>query len=947
VSGHGNLVLIGGEAGIGKTALAEAFCREAADRGALVLVGRCYDLTETPPYGPWVELFGQYPQGDDLPALPAPFAHGGTVGEISNLATLFQQVRDFCAGLTARQPTVLLFDDLHWADPASLDLLRVVARQLMRCPILAVVTYRSEAVDTSHPLYALRPALVREAPTERLELRPLPDGAVHALIDRRYALSHADAKRLSEYVQQRADGNPFFIGEILRSLQEAAVLQQTAAGWLLDSVLDVGVPALVRQVIGLRIRRLDAEVQRFLAIAAVIGQEVPVAIWQRVAEMDDESMLTAIERAEAAHLIAGARDGTRVRFVHALIRETLYEEMTAARRRHWHLRAGEVLAAMPVSDADAVAYHFAQAGDERAVTWLVRAGDVAQRAYAWLTAANRYETALAHLDATSETSALQARLHFRAAMLIQHDDPARAIEHIDVVQRFATLHDDRALLAHALWYRGTYQVFAGALESGLTDLAAGVAAMDALPSADATSRGELDGIVTMPQGARRTLVLQLARAGRIAEAIANEKKLQILYRATVGGSGRKTEDVSPLLGIAYALLGQPEAAQAAIAANRSTYAANEAFLPVGSTFLNQLRMVALTYQADDLTGRRHLAQDGEQAWAQSIGVTPDLPPRFCAVPLLLVEGHWSEARELALAVCNIKVAEMRAQAMSMLGSLACTQGDAALAWAQVHAFFPDGPATRPGTVRFFDALILQRLASVLALDAGDTATARTWLVAHDAWLAWNGAVLGVADGQLAWASYYRKLGDAAQARACADRALGSASEPRQPLALFAAHRLLGELDTDAGRFANATQHFDASLALADACAAPYERALALVARAELHAASGQRDVVLPLLDEVRRIAAPLHTLPLLARADALTARFDRAKATAPHYPAGLSAREIAVLRLVAAGRTNEEIAAALSISRHTVIHHVTHILAKTQSDNRVAAAAYALRHDLI
>src|SRR5206468_1448241 len=141
-----------------------------------------------------------------------------------------------------------------------------------------------------------------------------------------------------------------------------------------------------------------------------------------------------------------------------------------------------------------------------------------------------------------------------------------------------------------------------------------------------------------------------------------------------------------------------------------------------------------------------------------------------------------------------------------------------------------------------------------------------------------------------------------------------------------AYRLLGEFDTDAGRFADAAAHLDKSLALAEACAAPFDRALTLLALAELHAATGQRDAALPLLDEVRCIATPLHALPLLARADALAAHLDAVKVTSPAYPAGLSEREVEVLRLLAAGRTNREIADALFLSPGTVNVHVTHIL---------------------
>lgn len=250
LGGHGSLVLIGGEAGIGKTALAEAFASEALDRGALVLIGRCYDLTDTPPYGPWVELFERYSTADDLSPLPIAFAQHSTVGTVSSQATLFQQVRDFLTAEAASRPLALILEDLHWADPASLDLLRSLARQLAPAPILIVATYRTEEVAGDHSLAALLPALVREAKIERLDLRPLDDSAVRALIAARYPLAEADAERLVACLRARADGNPFFISELLRTLEEEAVLQPIGGNeWALGEITEVRVPPLVRQVI--------------------------------------------------------------------------------------------------------------------------------------------------------------------------------------------------------------------------------------------------------------------------------------------------------------------------------------------------------------------------------------------------------------------------------------------------------------------------------------------------------------------------------------------------------------------------------------------------------------------------------------------------------------------------------------------------------------------------
>src|SRR5262249_1872712 len=141
--------------------------------------------------------------------------------------------------------------------------------------------------------------------------------------------------------------------------------------------------------------------------------------------------------------------------------------------------------------------------------------------------------------------------------------------------------------------------------------------------------------------------------------------------------------------------------------------------------------------------------------------------------------------------------------------------------------------------------------------AGDLGTAKAWLEAHDRWLEWSDAILGQAEGQALWAQCYRRTGDNAQAAACAARALAHATEPRQPLALLAAHRLLSELATDASKFDEAARHLDASLRLADACQAPYERALTLLALAHLRAATDAPETARSLLDEARAICLAL------------------------------------------------------------------------------------------
>jgi ATP/maltotriose-dependent transcriptional regulator MalT len=161
----------------------------------------------------------------------------------------------------------------------------------------------------------------------------------------------------------------------------------------------------------------------------------------------------------------------------------------------------------------------------------------------------------------------------------------------------------------------------------------------------------------------------------------------------------------------------------------------------------------------------------------------------------------------------------------------------------------------------------------------------------------------------------------------------------------ASHRFLGELDTDSARLSEATEHVEKSLALADACEAPYERALTLLTKVQLLAATDNNpEEARALLSEVREICAPLGAKLALARAAELEKNLPRG---ARHAPAGLTGRELEILRLVAQGMSNQEIAASLVLSEHTVHRHVANVLGKLGVSSRAAAVAQAARHDLL
>ncbi|HEU5423993.1 MAG TPA: response regulator transcription factor, partial [Nitrolancea sp.] len=359
-----------------------------------------------------------------------------------------------------------------------------------------------------------------------------------------------------------------------------------------------------------------------------------------------------------------------------------------------------------------------------------------------------------------------------------------------------------------------------------------------------------------------------------------------------------------------------------------------------------LMLLVLPYQTDHLDERHRLAQIAERALARLDAVSGTAPATDMGrLPALIIEGNWERARQAAKgAYANNHVA-WRHYALWVLATLAKNQGEADAASARIRELLPEGPETVPGNCFFPCGTNVQRIAAEMALGASDLPSARAWLEAHDRWLAWSGAALGRAEGALGWAAYQHASGDAALARRHAEQALALASEPRQPLALIAVQRFLGQLDTEARHFPDAEEHLRQSRELAEACAAPFERALTLLTLAGLRANQGKTDDARTLLAEVRAICEPLAARPTLERVAALEARL--ATAPKPAYPAGLTAREIEVLGLVAQGLTDAEVAERLFLSPRTVSQHLRSVYNKLGVSSRAAATRFAVMHGLV
>jgi len=415
--GRARVALLVGEPGIGKTRTLEELVGEALHGGARVLLGRCYEGEGAPPYWPWVQVlraaFAELaPEAlereigagfADLAALVPDLRPGAPAPKRSSVAEdeqlrfrLFDSVARFLDRRARQAPMVVALDDLHWADADSLALFEFLAASLQSAPLLLLGTYRDVAVRRAHPLGSLLGALAREPRCERIVLRGLPPEAVAELI----AELAGDAARseISSSVHEMTEGNPFFVHELVRLLLDQHRLADCDA-----RELALALPQSVRDAIGRRLDSLSPACNESLRAASVIGREFHLGLLERVTGGAGSALLEVLGEAIDAGVVLESEQGVgRYSFGHALVRQTLYEELSVPQRTTLHRRVGEALEAGAGGTLETrlgeLAHHFFEAapgGDvARAVEWCVRAAQRAYAGYAYDESARHYERAL-------------------------------------------------------------------------------------------------------------------------------------------------------------------------------------------------------------------------------------------------------------------------------------------------------------------------------------------------------------------------------------------------------------------------------------------------------------------------------------------------------------------------------------------------------------------------
>ncbi len=408
------VVLIAGEAGLGKTTIAAEFARGAHEQGACVLFGHCQEETGAP-YQPFRETLGHYVThapdtiltthvefagpnlGLMVPALGSRlgFTPSSTTAEPeAERYLLFAAVIDLLVRASEDQVVVVVLDDLQWADKPSLQLLRHVVTSIEPVRALIVVTYRNTDLSQSDPLVETLAALHREPGVTRIDLKGLDDADVVAFLERTKGTELSEPELgLAQALYRETDGNPFFVTEVLHHLAEtgqlaadnpeSATAEHTGEAWLL--------PDSVREVVGARVGRLGDPAKQVLALAAVIGRDFDLEVLASVSNRTEDEVLDILDAAYAAALVREVSDvpGHYV-FTHALIRRTLYDDLGVTRRARAHRAIAEILEDQRrVPSAAAVrdlAYHWVHATQpvdvSKAIEYSQRAAESALEALA-------------------------------------------------------------------------------------------------------------------------------------------------------------------------------------------------------------------------------------------------------------------------------------------------------------------------------------------------------------------------------------------------------------------------------------------------------------------------------------------------------------------------------------------------------------------------------------
>jgi DNA-binding SARP family transcriptional activator len=470
--GSGSVRVVIGDAGVGKSRLLDAIASEAIARGGRVLAGACHETEQVLPFSPWI---GALRAGDVItglvtmpelaqawrvelarliPELAEPGSEPVTTSE--NSLRLFEAIVELLQRLAARQPLVVLLEDLQWADDSSLRLFAFVARRITGARVLLLATVRAEDLAATPLLRETLDEIERDQPAARLELGPLGESETRALV---HALLPTGRRRrrtglVARRVWATSEGNPFVIVETIRAMEE---------GRLATSPGELDVPERVRHMIVGRLDCLTVNARRLAAAAAVIGRPFSFALLRRTAGLNEASTAEGVEELVRRRVFSAASE--EFTFTHQRVRDVVYDSVARPLRVELHTAAGEALEVLYADGLDAafdrLAYHFSHADQPlKAFRYLLDLADRAARSYALEAAVQFLEQALQQLQHFPPES--QDRRHLDAVFRLVHvlSFMGRLSEALDLLTkaqpRVARLRDPAMTSLHTFWLGHTY-----------------------------------------------------------------------------------------------------------------------------------------------------------------------------------------------------------------------------------------------------------------------------------------------------------------------------------------------------------------------------------------------------------------------------------------------------------------------------------------------------------
>ena len=937
LAGGGRLVLCTGEAGIGKTRLAEQAAASAAARGVPVAWARAADRDSLPPYGLWqlvldepaVRAADDDPSGAGLwsrvfgdaerPAL----ADGADSGSAQRFA-MFAEVRRRLAQAARPGGLLLVLDDLQWADEASAVLLADVVRQLRGTLILVLATYRESAAsgDTSA---GLLPRLSADANTERVDLGGLPAGAVGDML--LAAGLPASADQAGE-VHSETGGNPFLVRELASMLAEQRV----------GGPVPVPVPGRVAEATAHRLAQLSDPARALVRTAAVAGNSFSAGVVARILGVPVLALLGPLDECRAAgFLVAGDRPGDH-RFSHALVRSAVAARLSAAEQRRLHAAAADAIEALYEGQLDLhlteVARHRVEAslpGDRtEAVAACEAAAGVAAQSLAFEEAVRLYRQALSvgegeigDPDRSRLELALAVALH-RSGDLLGSQETAAG------VGRRAERRRDRGLLAR----------------TALVMEATGVPEWD----------GEICRICEqalagedLPDGLRARVSSRYAQALVYRGEYDRAAQVSRDALAVAGSAGDPMALVDALRARQLACCAPDGVAERAVLASRMLEAADAA----GSAWLEmwgRLWRIDTLFETGQLRSVRRELADLESCVERLPGPLAQWHFVQTAATLALATGRFTEATRLAADA--FKVFSDMGHPVAF-GGCSVILGQAGLhigfgrsgmieLWDQIPAHLrPDAVDTTRGLATVFPALTL----ALIRLHQGDRAAAeaayaqagpvRSWTpVPAMRMAAWaHGLAVAIGLGQSRDIEFLAARFEPFRGQHVANGAGPGVYMGPVELPLGQAAAALGQLGPAVEDLQTAASICDTNGARGYAVQARVELAAALTRRQ----APGDRDEALAALAAAAREAGQLGMVPFTERIGQLQAQLT----AGPAGDSPLSPRELEVARLVARGLTNKQIGQTLYVSERTAENHVQHILTKLGLRNRSQIAAWA------